>query len=283
MPEPKVSVIIPVYNGEKTLESCLNSVLTQIYQNYEVVVVDNNSTDRSKEIIQKYKNIKYVFEAKLGRGAARNAGIRASSGNIIACTDCDCTFPRDWLEILTFPIREEGEQAVQGFQKEAVNNFWSRNIQKADWEFMKRVMVGKYINHVDTKNFAIKADILKKLMFDPDIKTLDDLDLYLRLKKVSKIRFLPKCKVSHLHKSSFYEVSRLNFDRGYWTNKIRRKNKKLTNEPMFESISLKNFIFFPFWITLQLFNMPIRDFFFILVSELSWRTGIIYAILNPSA
>jgi len=52
---PKVSVIIPVYNGEKTLARCLNSVLNQTHSNYEVIVVDNNSTDKTKEIINKFK------------------------------------------------------------------------------------------------------------------------------------------------------------------------------------------------------------------------------------
>ena len=52
MKNPKVSVTIPVYNGQRTLRHCLSSVLNQTYKNYEVIVVDNNSTDKTKEIIK---------------------------------------------------------------------------------------------------------------------------------------------------------------------------------------------------------------------------------------
>lgn len=79
---PKVSVIIPVYNGEKTLARCLNSVLNQTHSNYEVIVVDNNSTDKTKEIINKFKEedskIRYAFEPYRSRGAARNKGIETA-------------------------------------------------------------------------------------------------------------------------------------------------------------------------------------------------------------
>lgn len=287
MKEPKITVIIPVYNGEETLTSCLNSVLNQTYKNYEIIVVDNNSTDKTKEIIlelvKKSKKIFYVFESKKGRGAARNKGISVSKGEIIVNTDCDCIVPTDWLEELTNPIRREDEKAVQGFQKNSMNNFWSKNIQKADNEYMRRVRVGKYINHVDTKNFAIKAIILKKLMFDQNLENLDDLDLYIRLKNLTNIVYIPFCIVLHKHKSSFGQTVKVNFNRGYWAAKIFRmyqNHKEVEKEPMLESISIINFVTFPFWLFSQLFKRPTKDFYFLLVAELSWRAGIIDMYLS---
>lgn len=287
MNESKVSVIIPVLNGEKTLEKCLYSVLQQSYQNFEVIVVDNNSTDKTKEIIYglagKYKKIKYVFEVKRSRGAARNAGIRVSTGKIVVSTDCDCMVSKDWLEELTYPIRRVDARAVQGFQKDSVNNFWSKNLQKADLKFIQRVREGNYINHVDTKNFAIEASLLKKNMFDPNMENFDDLDLYLRLKKRVKIVFILSCTVLHKNKSTFLQTVITNFDRGYWTTKIFRKylnDKTVSEAPIFESISLINFVTFPFWIIFQLFKRTPGEYYFLLVSELSWRAGIIKAILR---
>ena len=60
---PKISVIIPVYNGEKTLRQCLNSVLNQTYGNYEIIIVNNNSTDKTKEIIKEFQ-LKNTFSKR---------------------------------------------------------------------------------------------------------------------------------------------------------------------------------------------------------------------------
>ncbi|MDP3974067.1 MAG: glycosyltransferase family 2 protein [Candidatus Daviesbacteria bacterium] len=280
----KVSVIIPVYNGEKTLRQCLESVLDQAYKNYEVIIVNNNSNDRTKEIIKsfKQKNIKYIFEEYISRGAARNAGIKAATGKIITMTDADCIVPKNWLQKLTAPIIYGNEVAVIGSEKDLIKNYWTRNIQKANEEFLKRTTEGRYINHIDTKNFAIKSSTIKKIMFDANLENFEDLDLYLRLKKETKIRFIPLLKVGHNHKSSFIKTILSNFNKGFWTTKIYKKYKNSGFEKkhfMFESISLKNFFSFPIWLTLQFIKKPIGESSFLLISELSWRLGIIWALI----
>jgi glycosyltransferase involved in cell wall biosynthesis len=287
MGNPKVSIIIPVYNGEKTLGRCLTSVLNQDYKDYEVIVVDNNSTDKTQDIIKGFQKkdakVKYVFESAKGRGAARNTGINNSSGDIIAMTDADCIVPRDWLRQLTRPIIYENESAVMGGEKKLNKNYWSTNIQNANLQFLKRNTDGNYISFVDTKNFAIKASIIKDLMFDGRFEAFEDLDFYLRLKRGVRIRFVPSITVAHSHKNSFKEVVKLNFDRAYWTAKIYKKFvrvKGIRKELMFESISIKNFLLFPFWMILQFLTKPITRAYFILVSELSWRSGIIWGMIN---
>lgn len=196
-------------------------------------------------------------------------------------TDSDCIVPNNWIEKITEPIIKEAESAVLGFENDLVKNYWSKNIQKKDWEFFKKNIRGKYINHIDTKNFAIKTSILKKLMFDASLENFDDLDLYLRLKENIKIRFVPSCKIWHRHKDSLFETIKLNFNRGFWTTRIWKKYKnsnKIEDEPMMESISVKNFITFPFWIICQLLTKPPAESFFILISEFSWRSGILWAL-----
>ena len=96
-----VSVIMPIYNAEATLKMCLNSVANQDYPNYEIILVDNNSNDSTKNIIddfqKKYKNIKYFFEKQKGVGKARNLGISGANGQVLCFIDSDCVAPGNWI------------------------------------------------------------------------------------------------------------------------------------------------------------------------------------------
>ncbi|MFH1308287.1 MAG: glycosyltransferase [archaeon] len=280
----KVSVVIPVHNGEKTLENCLNSVLNQTYKNYEIIVVDNNSTDNTKKIVDKFKRdsnkIKYFFEKKIGRGATRNTGIKNSKGSIIVMIDCDCVAPSHWLKELTKPIIDGEEEIVMGGEKDLVGNFWTKNIQEANLRFIKRNLRGKYSGHIDTKNFAIKSSIIKKFMFDSEIGNMEDLDLYLRIKDRYNILFLKNADVGHYHRNSFLDFIKTNFDRSYWVFKIYEKHKSRENPiayPMFDSLNFKNLFLTPLWVMLQFFKKSFKEALFIIVSELSWRVGLLIA------
>lgn len=283
MANPKISVIIPAYNSEKTLEKCLRSVLYQDYDDYEVIVVDNNSSDNTKNIIisfgQKDKKIKYVSENQIGRGIARNSGIDNAKGEIILMTDSDCIVPENWIKELIKPIIYEGEEAVIGFEYDLIKNYWTKNIQLANKKLLERVFDGRYVKHIDTKNFAIKTSLMKKLMFDPNLGNLEDLDLYIRLRKISKIRFRSDIKVGHIHKNSFINIIKINFDRAHWTKIIFKKygkNRELLKEPLFGGLDLKGFVLFPFWISYKFLSSNPRGAFYDLIAGLSWKLGLLF-------
>ncbi|MBE5820663.1 MAG: glycosyltransferase [Clostridiales bacterium] len=91
---PKISVIVPVYNTEKYLKKCLDSILNQIYQDLEIIVVNDGSTDNSEKIINEYvanysKKIKYIKKENEGLSSARNSGIEIATGDYIAFVDSD--------------------------------------------------------------------------------------------------------------------------------------------------------------------------------------------------
>ncbi|MBI5406413.1 MAG: glycosyltransferase family 2 protein [Nitrospirae bacterium] len=87
---PKVTAIIPSYNGERYISHAIESVLAQTYKNIEIIVVDDGSTDRSLEKVRPYlSRIKYIFQENSGVCNARNAGISNSNGELIAFLDCD--------------------------------------------------------------------------------------------------------------------------------------------------------------------------------------------------
>lgn len=283
MKKPLVSIIIPVYNAESTLRTCLDSVLNQSFKDYEIIVVDNHSIDGSRTIIEEYKNLyshlHCIYEPYRSRGAARNRGIRHARGDIIAMTDGDCIVPKDWLEALIRPIREEGESFVMGYQKDLINNFWTKNIQRADWDLFQRNRCGGYISMLDTKNFAARRQALCQFMFDPNIGNLEDYELVLRIKDQYKVRFLPEVTVGHHHKSTLWTWLALSYERGYWARIIYNKHKEkeiIKHEDMLQSLSVVNFLTFPFWMVYQFIKRPFGRVWFTLVSELGWRAGILF-------
>ncbi|KEI87986.1 hypothetical protein N496_12830 [Clostridium botulinum A2B3 87] len=93
-----VSVIIAVYNGEKYIKEAVESILNQTYKDIELIVVDDGSTDRTKEILTSYPNIKYVYQDNRGEGAARNLGTSLAKGDYIAFLDGDDLYKKDKIE-----------------------------------------------------------------------------------------------------------------------------------------------------------------------------------------
>lgn len=95
MNKPKVSIIIPVYNVERYVKKCINSVLSQSYTDYEIILVDDGSTDASGEICdrfaEQYRQISVIHQSNMGLGGARNTGIAASKGDYLLFIDSDDT------------------------------------------------------------------------------------------------------------------------------------------------------------------------------------------------
>lgn len=110
MSTPFVSVIIPVYNDYDRLKKCLEILDAQTYpkQSYEVIVVDNNSTDDISSLVQHFEQTKYEFEPVPGSYSARNKGLAIAKGEILGFTDSDCVPAANWIEkgvanILKYP------------------------------------------------------------------------------------------------------------------------------------------------------------------------------------
>ena len=114
--EIDVSVIVPFYNAESHLESCIEALLTQSYSRsrYEVILVDNNSTDRSAEIVRRHPRIRLLSEGSQGAYAARNRGVAAARSSLLAFTDADCMPHPEWLQRIVATLREPGVEIVLG-------------------------------------------------------------------------------------------------------------------------------------------------------------------------
>jgi GT2 family glycosyltransferase len=110
---PKVSVVIASYNGARTLKACLDSVARLNYPDYEVILVDDGSTDVTPQMAAFYK-IRYLRQANLGLSSARNTGIAAAAGEVVAFTDSDCRADEDWLYYVVSDLQKGNFSGMGG-------------------------------------------------------------------------------------------------------------------------------------------------------------------------
>jgi glycosyltransferase involved in cell wall biosynthesis len=96
----RISIVIPVYNEAKYIAACLDSIAAQTVKPYEVIVVNNNSTDRTVEIASRYPFVQVMDEARQGTAYARNTGFRAARGDIIGRIDGDSVLSPDWVRVV---------------------------------------------------------------------------------------------------------------------------------------------------------------------------------------
>ncbi len=113
-PAPKVSVVVCSYNGAPTLEGCLRALKKQSYPDFEIVVVDDGSRDNTQEILSQFPEVRNIRQENMGLSVARNTGIDAAEGDVVAFTDSDCMPDEDWLYYLMRVLLEEGTAAVGG-------------------------------------------------------------------------------------------------------------------------------------------------------------------------
>jgi glycosyltransferase involved in cell wall biosynthesis len=109
----KVSIVIPVYNEERYIVPCLEHIFDQEEQADEVILVDNNCTDKTIALAKKFP-VKIIHEPVQGMTPARNAGFDFATGAIIARTDADSTVPRDWIKRIKEKFADKETVAVTG-------------------------------------------------------------------------------------------------------------------------------------------------------------------------
>lgn len=107
MAEKNISVVIPVYNAANTLKSCLENLFKNNYKNYEVIVVNDDSTDNSLDIAKTYHCNIVTFPERRGPAFARDRGVLKASGEIVAFLDADCIVPDDWLAEINNRLKED--------------------------------------------------------------------------------------------------------------------------------------------------------------------------------
>jgi glycosyltransferase involved in cell wall biosynthesis len=121
----RISVIVPFRNAEPYLRRCITSLLDQSFsrEHYEIIMVNNNSTDRSVVVAASYSRVKLLSERRPSSYAARNLAVRASKGEIVAFTDANCSADSDWLERIAARMQSPNQTVIQGRRDFANDSF----------------------------------------------------------------------------------------------------------------------------------------------------------------
>ena len=208
---PKFSVVIPVYNQAQYLSSAIDSVLSQTSHDYELIVVDDGSTDNSREVVTQFGNqVRYIFQENKGLGGARNTGINAARGEFIGLLDADDQWLPTFLETMIVLTNRYPEASVY---------YCCAQSMDADGNTLPQLFGGP-VRHPDMMyqsllraNFLIPSTILARCsdivtagMFDQstqDIHGCEDWDLWLRLALDHDFIGINECLVRYrLHGSS---------------------------------------------------------------------------------
>jgi len=174
-----VSIIIPTKNSEKFLGKCLDSIKNQTYQNIKIIVVDNNSTDRTKEIAKKFTD--KVFNKEPERSAQRNFGVSQSVGNYLLIIDSDMVLSEKVIESCVIKIQENKNTKGIIIPEESFGEgFWAK-CKKLERSFY----VG--VDWMEAARFFEKNAFLKAGGFDESMVSGEDWDLSQRIEKEGEI------------------------------------------------------------------------------------------------
>jgi GT2 family glycosyltransferase len=214
---PKVSVVVCAYNAERTMNDCLISLKNLNYPNYEVIVVNDGSTDRTLEIAQSYDFVRLISHENKGLSAARNTGIAAATGEIIAFTDSDCMADQDWLTYLVARFLSSGLPAIGGPNLPPQDESLVASCVAVSPGAPTHVLLDDEVaEHIPGCNMAFRRDALEAIGgFDPLFRAAgDDVDICWRLQnKGYTIGFSPAAVVWHYRRNTVGDY--LKQQRGY--------------------------------------------------------------------
>jgi glycosyltransferase involved in cell wall biosynthesis len=201
---PLVSVIIPSYNHGQYLLDALKSIWLQNYKTVEIIVIDDGSTDNTGDILKEYPQVKYIYQNNQGLSAARNTGIKNSSGELLIFLDAD-----DWL------LPESIDINVNHILQNETLAFVSGAHEKVFVETGESVTIAEEINnnhylHMLQGNYIgmhatvmYRRWVFDEFLFDETLKACEDYDLYLKISRKYPI-------LHHMDKIAAYRIHNTN-------------------------------------------------------------------------
>ena len=250
---PSVTVIVPVRNGEQTIQPLLESLQKLDYDSdkIELIVVDGNSTDKTREIVKKYP-VKLIIEEKKGLNVARNTGIKSGNGKIVAFTDSDCIVPVNWVTKIVENFKDPQVSCVGGSAKALDSDFVSQyadnSIVRLMPFFTKREKLDKvkpFFRHPAGCNMAYRRKVAEEVgYFDENIRYgFDEVEFADRICKAGyKMVLDPKVSVWHKHRSTLGDFMKQNFQYGKGSGLVLKRNRLKDEVSRWAFLGLLGFI-----------------------------------------
>lgn len=246
MNKPLISIVIPTYNREETLVRVINSVLNQTYSNYEIIVVDDGSTDSTKEKIQDFidsGNIQYYKIKNSGVCFARNFGIKKAKGEYVSLLDSDDEYFANRLERQLFYMQEKGVKISLSYREESIDG----RVKKAKQR--KNLIISDYKSLVNgiplsATLMMFKKEVFDRVTFDILLPSGNDLDFLARVLGYDEILFIGE-PLNVINKSLKYKRISTNYVKkieGY--KKILRKIEANQYPPLPDIKIFRNKIFY---------------------------------------
>lgn len=288
---PDISVIIAFFNRRELVEMCLGAVLSQSLSDgrtFEVIAVDNGSTDGTLEMLQSQTEITVVQCAKRGAASARNAGIDVARGTVIAITDSDCEPQPGWLDKLTRPLFAGLHIMGCGGRIDALH--LNRGVEMYS-QFCGILNQGDFFGGVlcfppyfATANVAWRAEIVRQVGgFDVNVGVAEDSDLSWRIFELgATIAYIDSAVVKHAHRQTPIELFRqsVNYGEGAVRVFAKHRDKMGTGRVFFSWASYYEFLSLPFR-CLGALVFANNSFQRIApLYEWIWRSGNLYGVMK---
>ena len=207
---PIISVVIPVYNGAKTIKETMESVLQQTYQNFEIIAINDGSTDDTLAIINSIQDprIKVFCYANAGLSASRNRGFDRACGEFIAFLDADDLWTNDKLEAQLEALQQNPQAAVAYSWTDHIDEYGKflrpASYTSCNGNIYERLLVGNFL--ACGSNTLIRAQSLTQVGgFDESLNSAEDWDMWLRL--AALYEFVAVSRPQVLYRISPYSMS----------------------------------------------------------------------------
>ncbi len=232
---PRVEVVVPVYNGLRTLPACVDALLQQTRTPAAVWVVDNGSTDGTYEWLvrraEAEPRLRVLREVRRGQAAARNAALPLLEAEVVAFTDADCIPEPAWLERLVEGYADQAVGAVAGaVVGHAPQNLVERYLSVAAFPTPGQPQVVEDYAFPTvafyTANLSVRTEVLRQIGgFDVAMPPADDLDACCRILRAGwKMAYTPAARVGHVHRARVPAMLRRFYEYGASRPKVLRKN-----------------------------------------------------------
>ncbi len=224
---PKISVVVSFHNAARTLEDCCETLLELNYPDYEVILVNDGSTDRSAEIIERYPFQIVTSDTNRGISAGRNAGLRAATGEIIAYIDADARADPDWLMYLARTYEEQDVAGVGGPNPVPPEDPWvAQCVYRSPGGPTQVMLTDDTAEHIPGCNMSFRRAALEDIGgFDEQFTTAaDDVDVCWRLiDRGYRLGFNPSALVWHHRRPSVRAYWRQQVGYGLSESRLERK------------------------------------------------------------